>query len=123
MKSRRGQRLFAVMMLLLLVAQGLVILGSWLITAILPSLQLRSLLSSEGIRWFFGQFSYNLASPIMVWILVATMGYGCITTSGLLHLKRPLDFRQRLALRFVVGCAHRRACVAHVAAPCRVAQH
>ena len=71
MKSRRGQRLFAVMMLLLLVAQGLVILGSWLITAILPSLQLRSLLSSEGIRWFFGQFSYNLASPIIVWMLVA----------------------------------------------------
>ena len=93
MKSRRGQCLFAVMMLLLLIAQGLVILGSWLITAILPSLQLRSLLSSEGIRWFFGQFSYNLASPIMVWMLVATMGYGCITTSGLLHLKRPLDFR------------------------------
>ena len=103
MKSRRGQRVFAMMMLLLLVAQGLVILGSWLITAILPSLQLRSLLSSEGIRWFFGQFSYNLASPIMVWMLVATMGYGCITTSGLLHLKRPLDFRQRLALRFVVS--------------------
>ena len=87
MKSRRGQRLFAVIMLLLLVAQGLVILGSWLITAILPSLQLHSLLSSEGIRWFFGQFSYNLASPIMVWM----------------HLKRPLDFRQRLALRFVVS--------------------
>ena len=103
MKSRRGQHLFAVMMLLLLVAQGVVILGSWLITAILPSLQLHSLLSSEGIRWFFGQFSYNLASPIMVWMLVATMGYGCITTSGLLHLKRPLDFRQRLALRFVVS--------------------
>ena len=102
MKSRRVQHFLAVMMLLLLVSQLLVILGSWLITAAQPNLPLRSLLSSEGIRWFFGQFSNNLSSPILVWLLVATMGYGCLTSSGLLQLKRPLDFRQWLALRIVM---------------------
>lgn len=102
MKSRRVQHFLAVMMLLLLVSQLLVILGSWLITAAQPNLPLRSLLSSEGIRWFFGQFSNNLSSPILVWLLVATMGYGCLTFSGLLQLKRPLDFRQWLALRIVM---------------------
>ena len=102
MKSRRVQHFLALMMLLLLVSQLLVILGSWLITAAQPNLPLRSLLSSEGIRWFFGQFSNNLSSPILVWLLVATMGYGCLTSSGLLQLKRPLDFRQWLALRIVM---------------------
>ena len=102
MKSRRVQHFLAVMMLLLLVSQLLVILGSWLITAAQPNLPLRSLLSSEGIRWFFGQFSNNLSSPILVWLLVATMGYGCLTSSGLLQLKRPLDFRQWVALRIVM---------------------
>ena len=102
MKSRRVQHFLAVMMLLLLVSQLLVILGSWLITAAQPNLPLRSLLSSEGIRWFFGQFSNNLSSPILVWLLFATMGDGCLTSSGLLQLKRPLDFRQWLALRIVM---------------------
>ena len=44
------------------VFQIILILVSWLITAAMPELFVRSLLSSEGIRWFFGQFTSNIGT-------------------------------------------------------------
>ena len=45
--------------LVLLIAQLALILLSWLLTAAFPELPMRSMLSSEGIRWFFGSFVSN----------------------------------------------------------------
>ena len=45
--------------IVLFLAQIAVILLSWLITAANPDWALHSLLSSEGIRWFFGSLITN----------------------------------------------------------------
>lgn len=101
MKSKQRHRFLGYCMVALAVGQLIVILLSWLLSAAMPDLMIHSLLSSEGIRWFFGRFSYNVATPMTTWLIVATIAYGCISSSGLLGLHRPFDFRQRLALRLM----------------------
>ena len=102
MKSKQLQRHLGVFIIILVVAQFMIILLSWLLSAALPDLSVHSLLSSEGIRWFFGQFSSNIATPFTAWLIVAVIAYGCLSSCGILELKHPLDFRQRVAIRFVV---------------------
>ena len=102
MKSKQLQRHLGVFIIILVVAQLMIILLSWLLSAALPDLSVHSLLSSEGIRWFFGQFSSNIATPLTAWLIVAVIAYGCLSSCGILELKHPLDFRQRVAIRFVV---------------------
>ena len=105
MKSKQLQRHLGVFIIILVVAQLMIILLSWLLSAALPDLSVHSLLSSEGIRWFFGQFSSNIATPLTAWLIVAVIAYGCLSSCGILELKHPLDFRQRVAIRFVVFVA------------------
>ena len=102
MKSKQLQRHLGVFIIILVVAQLMIILLSWLLSAALPDLSVHSLLSSEGIRWLFGQFSSNIATPLTAWLIVAVIAYGCLSSCGILELKHPLDFRQRVAIRFVV---------------------
>ena len=52
----KKMKVFSYLALGLGVAQILLMLTSWLLTAAMPENYNRSLLSSEGIRWFFGQF-------------------------------------------------------------------
>ena len=103
MKNKQLQRHLGVFIIILVVAQLMIILLSWLLSAALPDLSVHSLLSSEGIRWFFGQFSSNIATPLTAWLIVAVIAYGCLSSCGILELKHPLDFRQRVAIRFVVA--------------------
>lgn len=58
---------------------------------------MRSLISSEGIRWFVGEFTYTLASPLLVWLLLALVALGCLQRSGL--MSRGRGYRDRVALR------------------------
>ena len=91
--------------LTLCIVQMLVILVSWLITAAMPDAPLRSLLSSEGIRWFFGHLTENQLTPLLAWILFIVIAYGAMRKSGLLHAVRMMgkvDFRQKFALRIVI---------------------
>ena len=69
--------------LALIIAQVALFLVSWLITAARPEIAMHSLLSSEGLRWFFGQFVQNLATPVLVWLLLLSVAYGCVVSSGL----------------------------------------
>ena len=88
----------------LLAAQALLFLVSWLVTAMRPDTAMHSLLSSEGIRWFFGSFIGNVASPILVWILVIAMAFSVMADTRLLHDIRhfaALPYRPRFALQFV----------------------
>ena len=84
----------------LCVAQVFVVLASWLLTAAMPDDFLRSLTSAEGIRWFFGSFADNLASPCLVWLVLASIALGTLRASGLLQYDRS-EYRQRTALRLV----------------------
>ena len=83
------------------VAQVLVVLASWLLTAAMPDDFLRSLTSPEGIRWFFGSFADNLASPWLVWLVLVSVAVGTLRESGLLQYDRS-EYRQRTALRLVL---------------------
>ena len=66
------KRLLAYLVLALALAEVVLVLASWLLSATMAG-NVRSLLSSEGVRWFFGGFTTMLASPWLVWlVLLAT---------------------------------------------------
>lgn len=94
--------------LCLAVAQLLLVLVSWLLSASMTE-GIHALLSSEGIRWFFGRFTSFLASPLLVWLLLLSMAWGTVSLSGLSaflpgqrHGQAGRDFR---ALRFSLAFA------------------
>jgi p-aminobenzoyl-glutamate transporter AbgT len=67
----------------IIIAYVVVILGTWLWSAAMPSSSVRPLLSDAGIRWFFGTFVINLAQPLLVWILLLDIALGACIRSGL----------------------------------------
>ena len=80
--------------LVLCVLWVVLVLLSWVLTAVMPNMAMRSLLSAEGIRWFFGHFAQLLATPLLVWLVLALIAYGTLRASGLPALRRPLGFRE-----------------------------
>lgn len=91
--------------LLLAVAMVLLILLSWIWAAVMPEANVRSLLSSEGIRWFFGHFVDNMATPLLVWLVLITIAHGTVSQCGIvssLMLKHQRNYRERFALRVVI---------------------
>lgn len=81
--------------LTLVVVQLLIMLVSWLLSAAFPTSGIRSLLSSEGLRWLMGHFSQLLATSLLAWLLLCAMAWGCLLRSGL--LVRPTNYRERRA--------------------------
>lgn len=94
-------KICAYTMLLLALAQIVLVLLSWLITAAMPEAFPRSMLSPEGIRWFFGSFTENMESPWLVGLLLICIAWGTLQTSGLLHFDCTI-YRHRNALRLVL---------------------
>ena len=87
------------------ILQVALFLVSWLITAASPETTVRSLLSNEGIRWFFGSFVSNVASPPLVWIIFGAMALGALQRSGMIQTllrPSPRTYRQEFALRIVL---------------------
>ena len=80
----------------LLLAELALILVSWLLSASMTE-GVRSLLSSEGIRWFFGSFVRMMASPVLVWLVLVLIALGSLQKSGLLAMKQ--SYRDKVALR------------------------
>lgn len=76
--------------LLTALGQIVAILASWLITAAIPEKPFRSLLSVSGLRWFFGNFTANMQSPWLVYLVLLVIAGGCIYGSGLWHSLRAL---------------------------------
>ena len=100
------KRLLPYIALTLFLAQLLLMLLSWLLAAAFPMSGLRSLLSTEGLRWFMGHFSDLLATPLLVWLVLLSMAYGCFCESGLcrhlLTFRSSFSYRERRALMLVV---------------------
>ena len=74
------------------------VLVSWLLSATTGD-NVRSLLSSEGIRFFVGSFVDMLQQPLLVWIVLLAMAWGCFRESGVCSLftSRP-RYQQRQAV-------------------------
>ncbi len=80
----RTSRLPAAVALGLFLVELLVILTSWVYSAVSPMSGVRSLLSGEGLRWLMGSFADMLATPLLVWLLLLAMAYGVLRRSGML---------------------------------------
>lgn len=94
-----SRRIVTFLLCLLVLAELLLVLTSWLLSATMAE-GVRSMLSSEGVRWFFGSFTAVLSTPWLVWLLLLAMTGGCVWQSGLL---RPQGgYRQRVALRTAI---------------------
>ena len=78
-----GYKFFTLLSVILIIAQLALVLLSWIVVSIIPSLALKSLLSGEGIRWFLGSFSDNIANPSLAWLVLCAMAYGVCVRSGL----------------------------------------
>ena len=62
MTNKYHQRLGS-LCLVVVIAETLLVILSWLLSALRVE-GVRSLLSSEGIRWFFNSFNDLIASPV-----------------------------------------------------------
>ena len=92
----KGSR-FGVLMLLLLIAEVVLILLSWILSAMRVD-GVRSMLSGKGVRWFFGNFASMVASPWLAWLLLLLVALGCLQKSGLIRQPHT-SYRDRMALR------------------------
>ncbi len=79
----RNNLLYGYISLLLIFLQVVLVVVSWLVSAAMPYLPVRSLLSSGGIRWFFGHFVDNLMTPFLVWGILLAIAYGSFVKGGL----------------------------------------
>ena len=83
------------------VGQIAIMLTAWLLTAAWPEYFTRSFLSAEGVRWFFGKFQSNLASPVLVWLVVCSIAYGAYRCSRIQKYDKR-EYRQRFAMGVAV---------------------
>ena len=100
MNSQGKTSRLGMLMLLLLIAEAVLILVSWILSAMRVE-GVRSLLSGEGVRWFFGHFTTMVGSPWLACLVLLLVAFGCLQKSGL--FSRPhTSYRDRLALRVTV---------------------
>ena len=110
MKSRTLKRWLPWLAVSLAAGQVALILVSWLIAAAMPQSGVHSLLSSEGVRWFFSQFVHAVGCPPVVWLILLSMGWGALNVGGLREMLASLmqkdshrmTYRERFALVMVI---------------------
>jgi aminobenzoyl-glutamate transport protein len=91
------KKLFPRLLFLLILSELLLVLISWLLSATQTE-GVRTLLSSEGVRWFLGQFTVFLLKPQLIWLLLLSMAFGCLWQSCLFRPSQT-SFRRQFALR------------------------
>lgn len=100
-----NKRFPAIVTLLLMGMQVILVFLSWILAAANPGADIRSLLSSDGIRWIFGTFINNITTPILIWLLLLGIAMALMRMSGLYkavcHLRRT-SYYERMAL-FVIA--------------------
>ncbi len=71
---------FARITFFLLLLQLLLILFSWM-ADVMQWCTVESLLKPAGIRWMLSRYCDNLASPVLVWLLLIACTYGVVKTN------------------------------------------
>ena len=95
------KKVLAYLALSLGIAEVVVVLVSWLLTAAMPESFTHSLTSAEGIRWFTGHFADHLTSAWLVWLVLISITIGVVKQSRVLHFDHT-QYRQRTALRLML---------------------
>ena len=81
--------------LALVVLQLVLVMASWIMTAAMPELPMRSLLSAEGIRWFFGHFAENINSQVLVSFVLLAVAIGAVMFSGVAESLSGIVFHRK----------------------------
>ena len=78
----------------------LLVIGSWLVSILFPALEVRSMISGEGARWFLGTYSSFLASAPTSWMVIIGVTWGVMLESGRITCVADKNkrYRERLAL-------------------------
>ena len=97
MNSQGKTSRLGMLMLFLLIAEAVLILLSWILSAMRVD-GVRSLLSGEGVRWFFGNFTSIVASPWLACLVLLLIALGCLQKCGLIGQPHT-SYRDRMALR------------------------
>lgn len=92
------KRVLPYIALFLFLAEIVLILVSWLMSAALSTSGVRSMLSGEGLRWFMGHFGNILATPQLSWLILGAIALGCLRCSGVFTHSSPRSYRERRAL-------------------------
>ncbi len=100
MKEILYKRILAYTAFILSVLVVALVFTSWLLSAMMREGIVRSILTSEGVRWFFSSFVDNLASPFLVWLVLVSFAVNSVRGSGVLRCS-PSTYRQRVALWLV----------------------
>ena len=100
MKEILYKRILAYTAFILSVLMVALVFTSWLLSAMMREGIVRSILTSEGVRWFFSSFVDNLASPFLVWLVLVSFAVNAVRSSGVLRC-RLSTYRQRVALWLV----------------------
>lgn len=99
------KRLLSNTVVILMLAELVLVLVSWLLSATMTE-GVRSLLSSEGVRWYFGSFTAMFTSPWLVWLLLLAVASGSLWQSGLPQILQSglssVTYRERAALTAVL---------------------
>ena len=99
------KRTCAIFAFILIVLQTILIFGSWIVSAAIPDSQILPLIGAGGLRWFFSSFTEDMASPILVYIILITLTVNVFINSGmceLFSLKRKMNMQKKFALNVVL---------------------
>lgn len=93
----RKNTIIAYIAIVFVCAEVLLMLLSWSLAATQTE-GVHSLLSSEGLRWFFGQYTDVLLRPEFIWLILASMASGMMWRSDILG-RGGINYRRAFALR------------------------
>lgn len=99
------KRTCAIFAFILIVLQTILIFSSWIVSAAIPDSQIRPLIGAGGLRWFFSSFTEDMASPILVYIILITLTVNVFINSGmceLFSLKGKMNMQKKFALNVVL---------------------
>ncbi len=75
-------RVFVAVVVALAVCQLLVVLFSWVASVLFPSLEVNSLLGSEGLRWLLSSYEKNTNTSLFFYLLFVCFSMGVFFSSG-----------------------------------------
>ena len=97
----KTERLLPLLVGILLLAQAVLALLSWFLSATSMEGSVRTLISAEGVRWFCATLTHVVGSPLLGCLVLLAMAWGTVSRSRLVA-PQTHTARRRLALRMAV---------------------
>lgn len=98
-----SNKTYSIIAVSLIAIQIILVLYSWIYSAVCIDSEVRSLLSGEGIRWLALNYADFISSPVLLWILIMAITYSAVKRSGLIKAIcniRKITYLERIGLSF-----------------------